>query len=93
MDKMEFMEGIHILQNNYNNKYTTQQLKLFYENIKDMSKDKYIGNIKKIIKTNEFMPNIAQIRGEFKQQNSYQQRDYSDLDWNKFYSNMGGTDE
>lgn len=90
MDKMEFMEGIHILQNNYNNKYTTQQLKLFYENLKDMPKEKYIENIKKIIKTNEYMPNIAQIRREFKKENAYQQRDYSSLDWNKFYSNIGG---
>ena len=42
MNKIEFMEGVHILQDNYNRTLSETQLKLFYENLKDMSKDKYI---------------------------------------------------
>ena len=51
MNKIEFMEGVHILQDNYNRTLSETQLKLFYENLKDMSKDKYISNIKEYIKT------------------------------------------
>lgn len=88
MNKVEFMQGIHILQDNYNRKLTGTQLKLFYENLKDMNKDKYISNIKEYIKTNSFMPTISQIRNEQRKQfANYEQRNYSNLDFSKFYAN------
>ena len=84
------MEGVHILQDNYNRTLSETQLKLFYENLKDMSKDKYISNIKEYIKTNSFMPTISQIRNETnKQFVNYEQRNYSNSDFNKFYANKG----
>lgn len=90
LTKNDFMEGIHILQNNYNKKLTRDQLILFYENLKDMNKNKYISNIQEIIKTNSFIPNIAQIRNETsKQFSNYEQRDYSDYDFSKLYANKG----
>ncbi len=88
MNKVEFMQGIHILQDNYNRKLTGTQLKLFYENLKDMDKSIYISNIKEYIKTNSFMPTISQIRNEQRKQfANYEQRDYSNLDFSKFYAN------
>ena len=88
MDKTEFMEGIHILQDNYNKKLSTEQLKLFYENLKDLSKEKFLQNIKLAIKTNPFMPNIAQIRNETsKNYTNYTQRDYSNIDLSRYYAN------
>lgn len=89
MTKIEFMEGIHILQNNYGKKLTTEQLRLFYENLKDLSKDRYMQNIKEHIKTNAFMPNIAQIRNEKsgKIYANFEQRNYSNIDFEKFYAN------
>lgn len=90
LTKNDFMEGIHILQNNYNKELTREQLILFYENLKDMNKNKYISNIQEIIKTNSFIPNIAQIRNETsKQFSNYEQRDYSDYDFSKLYANKG----
>ena len=92
MDKQEFMEGIHILQNNFSRKFTGEQLKLYYENLKDMDKDKFIANIKEYIKTNSYMPTIAQLRNEpRKQYSNYEQRDYSNIDFSKFYVNEGDT--
>lgn len=89
MTKAEFMEGIHILQDNYNKKLTTEQLKLFYENLKDMSKDKYTENIKTHIKTNQFMPNIAQLRGENKTTYvNFEQRSYREFDFDKIYASQ-----
>lgn len=89
MDKGEFMEGIHILQNNYNKKLSTEQLKLFYENLKDMSRDRFLSNIGQVIETNPFMPNIAQLRNETaKNYANYEQREYSDTDFSKYYANQ-----
>lgn len=86
MNKIEFMEGIHILQNSYNQKFSTERLKVYYESLKDMSKEQYISNIKQQIKENEFVPNIAQIRGKQKLSN-FEQRDYSNYDFNKLLAN------
>lgn len=88
LTKSEFMEGIRILQNNYQKTYTTEQLKLFYESLKDMKKDKFIKNIKLHIKSSVYMPNIAEIRNEIKKETTYSQRDYSNVDFNKFYENI-----
>ena len=86
MTKQEFMEGIHILQNNYNKILSKEQLKLYYENLKDMNTQRYLNNIKEYIKNNNFMPNIAQTRNEPRKQfGNYKQRNYIDLDFSKFY--------
>ena len=82
LTKTEFMEGIHILQDNYNRKMTGAQLKLFYENLKDMNKDKFLSNINQYIKNNSYMPTIAQF-------SNYEQRDYSNIDFSQFYANEG----
>jgi len=88
LTKNEFMAGIRILQNNYQKTYTTEQLKLFYENLKDMKKTKFIENIKLHIKSSAFMPSIAEVRNEIKKETTYTQRDYSNIDFNKFYANL-----
>lgn len=89
MDKTEFMEGIHILQNNYNKKLSTEQLKLYYENLKDMDKNRFLNNVRQAIKLNPFMPNIAQLRNEnVKNYANYKQRDYSNVDLSKYYANQ-----
>lgn len=87
LTKSDFMEGIHILQNNYNKKLSTEQLKLYYENLKDMDKENYISKIKEAVKNNSFMPNIAQIRNETKGFADYRQRNYSEEFLNSLYAN------
>lgn len=87
MNKNEFMEGIHILQNNYNQKFSTEKLRLYYENLKEMKKETYINNINELIKTNKFMPNIAEILNRKELLGNYEQRDYSDFDFNCLYAN------
>lgn len=89
MNKTEFMEGIHILQNNYNQKFSTEKLRLYYEHLQDMDKQEYLDNIDKLLNTNEFVPNIAQIRGEENRRayQNYDQRDYKDIDFDSLYAN------
>lgn len=64
MTQTEFMQGIKLIQDNYNKTLSDSQLKLFYKNLKDMDADKYISNIREHIKNCQFLPNIAQIRVE-----------------------------
>lgn len=91
MDKKEFMEGINILQDNYNKKFSVNQLKLFYENLKDLSKETYLKNINDAVRNNKFMPNVAELRNnsieQRKQFADYEQREYENIDFNKFYAN------
>ena len=91
MDKIDFMQGIHKIQNAYNVKFETEKLKLWYENLKDMPKEKYLKNIDSQIKINPFIPNIAQIRDEKvnnkNQFDNYEQREYTEVDFNKLYAN------
>lgn len=78
MDKKEFMEGIHLIQNAYNKKFTQEQLTYFYENLKDMSKINFILNIKEHIRTSKWLPTIADIR---KNEN----RNYSNANFDSSY--------
>lgn len=89
MNKSEFMEGIHILQNNYNQKFSTEKLRLYYDHLKDMDKNEYLKNIDELLDTNEFVPNIAQIRGEEKKTGyqNYEQRSYKDINFDSLYAN------
>lgn len=89
MDKKEFAKGIKILELAYNQKFDEDKLEFWYRQLQDMNADRYFNNIKTLIKSNTFMPNIAQIRNETisKQYNNYEQRDYSGVDFDKLFAN------
>ncbi len=90
MNKSEFMEGIHRLQNAYNIKFETEKLRFWYENLKDINQEEYLKNIDFQIKTNQFMPNIAQVRNEQTSKyaySNYEQRNYKTIDFNSLYTN------
>lgn len=89
MTKDEFKQGIYIIQQNYNTRFEQDKLRLYFENLKDITFDVYMCNIEKHIKTNSFIPNIAQLRGieQRKQFGNYEQRDYDKIDFNQFYAN------
>ena len=86
MDKGEFMEGVHLLQNAYGRKLTTEQLRLYYDNLKDLEKDVLIKNIKEQIKTNPFMPTVANLRNK---NANFDERKYTEEFLNQFYINGG----
>lgn len=90
MKDEEFMEGIEILQDNYNKTISDNQLKLFYKNLVDMDKDKYLKNIEQHIRTSPFMPNVAELRNESRTARTfanYEQRDLSNIDLDNLYAN------
>ena len=87
MDKGEFMEGVHLLQNVYGRKLTAEQLKLYYDNLKDLDKDIFIKNIKEQIKINPFMPTVANLRNK---NANFDERKYTEDFLNQFYANKGG---
>ena len=88
MNKSEFMEGIHILQNNYNQTFSKDKLRLYYENLKDMEKEEYLHHINELIKIKTYLPNIAEIRGDMpKNFANYEQRNYKTIDFDSLYAN------
>ena len=64
MNIQEFKEGIELLQNNYHKKLSKEELNLFYDSLKNMTKDDYLNNIKKHIENNKYMPSIAELKQE-----------------------------
>ena len=93
MDKRQFSIGIEKLEMAYNQKFSKEKLMLWYSKLKEMQADKYMQRIDKLIEIKEYMPSIAEILDK-KQVNSnytnYQQREYTDIDFSKFYANKGG---
>lgn len=87
MKRVDFAKGIKILEMTYNQKFDDEKLNFWYRQLLDLDKDIYFNNIKQIIKNSQFMPNIAQIRNK-KIDSRFQQRDYSEMDFNKFYANF-----
>lgn len=64
MNKTEFMEGIHILQNSYNQSFNKEKLQIWWNDFKEINSEEYIKAIAKIKSKNKFMPNIAEIKCE-----------------------------
>lgn len=87
MDKKEFLEGIDKLEYAYNTKFENEKLKIWYDALKDMNFNTYITRIDKLIKTNKYLPNIAEISDK-KTDLGYEQRDYTGYDFNKLYANF-----
>lgn len=89
MNRQEFAKGIKILEITYNQTFDEEKRDFWYRQLQDLDTEIYFNNIKEQIRINVFMPNIAQIRGENgKKYINYKQRDYSSLNFNRFYANQ-----
>ena len=88
MNQQEFAKGIKVLELTYNQKFDEEKRDFWYRQLKDLNAERYFNNIKQIIKTNTFMPNIAQIRNEQTRAFAdYEQRELSNIDFNSLYAN------
>ena len=89
MNRQEFAKGIRILELTYNQKFDKEKRDFWYRQLQDLEAKRYFDNIKQTVKTSTFMPNIAQIRNETSRAFvNYEQRDYSDLDFESLYANQ-----
>jgi len=88
LNTKEFAKGIKALELTYSQKFDEEKRDFWYRQLQDLDAERYFNNIKKIIKTNAFMPNIAQIRNEpSKQFADYEQRNLDNIDFNSLYAN------
>lgn len=88
MNKQEFAKGIKVLELTYNQKFDEEKRDFWYRQLKDLEAERYFNNIKDIVKTSTFMPNIAQIRNETSRAfANYEQRELTDIDFNSLYAN------
>ena len=53
-----------------------------------MEATKYLDRIDKLIETNPYMPNIAEILDKKARLSNFKQRDYSNYDFSKLYKNF-----
>lgn len=88
MDKAEFLKGVQKIELAYNTKFTREKLNLWYDKLKNMDSKQYLERVEKLISTNNYIPNIAEIIG----QNSrafanYEQRELTEIDFNSLYAN------
>ena len=87
MTKAEFMQGIHILIDSYNQIFSKEKLQMWWENFKDFNKDEYIKAINILKSKNKFMPNIAEIKSEIMvNQNSFSNN--CNLNSSYWYTNL-----
>ena len=93
MNKQEFVVGIKKLELAYNSNFSNEKLQLWFNKLNKMDSKDYLNRIDELIETKQYMPNIAEILDK-KQINTnyanYEQRQYSDIDFNKFYAIKGG---
>ena len=87
MNRIEFKQGIEKLEMAYNQKFSVEKLKLWWDKLNKMSASSYLDKIEELIIINKFMPNIAEILDNHQRLGNYKQRDYSNYDFSKLYAN------
>lgn len=81
MNKTEFLKGIHILQNSYNQSFNKEKLKTWWNDLKELNADEYTNAIEKLKVKNKYMPNIAEIKCEIMDN----KKSFSDYNLNSCY--------
>ncbi len=61
MTNTEFVEASNKLENYYEKEYTTEQLRIMFEELKELSVERYRKIINKCLRTCKFLPKIADI--------------------------------
>lgn len=90
MIKEEFIEGVKKIQNAYNTTFNVEKLQLWWNKLQFMNGKAYLDKVDKLIVTNKYIPNLAEIIDDEKtsyQFNQYEQRIYKASDFDKFYIN------
>lgn len=87
MNKIEFKKGIEKLEMAYNQKFTTEKLIMWWNKLKEMDNNQFNSRLDELIETKKFMPSIAEILDKGEKLSNFEQRDYSNYDFSKFYAN------
>ena len=61
MINTEFIEETSRLENYYEKEYTTEQRRIMYEELKNIQIEKYRADIRQLLRTNKFLPKLADI--------------------------------
>jgi len=87
MVKDEFIEGVKKIQNAYNTTFNVEKLQLWWNKLQFMDGKAYLDKVDKLIVTNKYLPNLAEIIDDSSLSANYDQRNYKDSDFEKFYIN------
>ena len=67
MGKAEFLKGIKMIESFYRAEFNQEDLKLWYGALKEIPYEIYIKAIGNLVKTNKFMPTVAEILEQCKE--------------------------
>lgn len=87
MVKDEFIEGVKKIQNAYNTTFNVEKLQLWWNKLQFMNGKAFLDKVDKLIVTNKYIPNLAEIIDDSSLSTNYDQRNYKDSDFEKFYIN------
>jgi len=88
MDYKEFLKGINKIELAYNTKFNNEKLIFWYSKLKHMDPNQYLERIDKLISTNNYIPNIAEIIGQTSRAFAdYEQRELTNIDFDSLYAN------
>lgn len=85
MDIQEFQEEIKKIEKSYNMNFDSEKVKLYWDEFKDVDYTKFSSAINSLIKTNKYIPNIAEIHEKLNKYSSV--RNYN-LDSSYWYANL-----
>ena len=83
----EFIMATSKLEKYFEKEYTNEQRQIMYEELKEMSLEKYQESIKDCIKTCKFLPKLAEILGKTERLSNFEARDYTNFDFNSLLAN------
>lgn len=61
MDRSEFISVTNRIEQYFDKSYTTEQLRIMYEELQNMPVDRYREIIAKLVRTSKFLPKIADV--------------------------------
>lgn len=85
MNNLEFITATRKLEQYFDKNYTLEQLKIMFEELKELELSRYNQIITNIIRTNKFLPKIAEIKSEI---DGYSFKNSCNLDSCYWYINL-----
>ena len=87
MEINEFIEVTNRIEQYFDKEYSNEQRQIMYEELKNMSKEKYKIAVNECIKKCKYLPKLADILPKKERYSNFESRDYSNFDFNSLIKN------
>ena len=87
MEINEFIKATSKLEQYFEKEYSNEQRQIMFEEVKNMSLEKYQEAVNNCIRNCKFLPKLADILGKQERLSNFESRDYSGFDFNSLLAN------